>query len=274
MRKDAARPSYWVLDIKKELPDIMKCETISPLHYGDTVEICFVRGIEGETFINGKRFEYGEENVFFIPPKHLHTSVYRSGGAKRGDMLCAFHINIDKLSDFVDLKSLFIKDNSSLFDVSFKCDDFDALWEIVQSILDNNRNFSARVIDLLRLFEIISEQKNTKDRPLEFSKMESRFIDFVEENYSKKLTVQSAAEYFGYSKQYFCKWFKEKTEVTFNEFLNSVRIHHACSFLANGCLVEETAALCGFSDPSYFTKVFKRYIGVAPKTYASKNPQV
>ena len=73
MHKETTRPQYWILDVKKELPDTLNKTVISPLHYGETVEINFVRGIEGESFINGKRFEYQEKNVFFIPPKYLHT---------------------------------------------------------------------------------------------------------------------------------------------------------------------------------------------------------
>lgn len=75
------------------------------MHYGETVEISFVRGIDGETFINGKCFEYKYRNVFFIPPKYLHTSNYRNGGNGKDDMICAFHINIDALAPFIDIKN-------------------------------------------------------------------------------------------------------------------------------------------------------------------------
>ena len=109
MHKEATRPQYWILDFKKDLPDILGKTVISPLHYGETVEISFVRGIEGETFINGKRFDYHEKNVFFIPPKYLHTSTYRHGGIGKNDMVCAFHINVDALAPFIDVNSLFFR---------------------------------------------------------------------------------------------------------------------------------------------------------------------
>ena len=271
MYKEVARPAFWILDLKKELPDYMKKTVISPLHYGETIEICFVRGIEGETYINGKRFEYKEKNVFFIPPKHLHSSVCRKGGAREGEMICAFHINVEELSQIINLKNLLLKDDCTLLDLAFRCDDFDEIWETVQMIMDENRTFMARIIDLLHLFEMISNQKNTDSSIVEYSRIATRLIDFVEENYARKLTVQSTADHFGYSKQYFCKWFKSETGTTFNEFLNTVRIHHACTCLAGGYLVEETSEKCGFSDPSYFTKVFKQYMGITPKAYALKS---
>ena len=270
MYKEIVRPALFILDTKKELPDYTKKPIVSPLHYGETIEINLVRGIEGETFINGKRFEYKEKNVFFIPPKYLHTSVYRKGGSCEGDMICAFHINLKELASVIHVENLLLKDNRTLLDLAFRCEDFDGIWETVQTILDENRTFMARTIDLLRLFEMISNQKSTDDPVVAYSKVATHLIEFVEENYASRLTVQSAADHFGYSKQYFCKWFKGETGVTFNEFLNTVRIHHARTCLASGYLVEEAAAQCGFSDPSYFTKVFKRFVGITPKAYVTK----
>lgn len=268
MHKETARPQYWILDFKKELPDLLGKTVISPLHYGETVEISFVRGIEGETFINGKRFEYREKNVFFIPPKYLHTSTYRHGGSGKDDMVCAFHINVDTLMPLIDVKKILLKENRPLFELAFRCDDFDVLWELTQSIADESRSFISRAVDTLRLFEILLEQKKEDDPVAEYSKVAIDMIRFVEENYASNLTLQDAAEYFGYNKQYFCKWCKNEIGVSFTEFLNAVRITHARNFLTGGCSVEETAEKCGFSDPSYFSKVFKKFVGTTPKAYS------
>lgn len=269
MHKETTRPQYWILDFKNELPDLLNRTIISPLHYGETVEISFVRGIEGETFINGKRFEYKEKNVFFIPPKYLHTSTYRKGGSDQNDMICAFHVNVDALAPFIDIRKILLKDDCPLFDLAFRCDDFDVLWEIVQSILDESRSFVLRAADTLRLFGILMNQKKTDTPVAEYNKVAIDMIEFVEKNYSDKLTLQQAAEHFGYSKQYFCKWCKREMNVAFNEFLNAVRITHARNMLLGGCSVIETSEQCGFSDPSYFTKVFKKLVGTTPKIYAN-----
>jgi AraC-like DNA-binding protein len=271
MRKEETRPVLFILDTKKELPDLKQNTVISPLHYGDTIELNFVRGIEGETFIGGKRFEYEEKNLFIIPPKYPHTSVYRKGGSHDGDMICAFHINLSELSKVIDLKYLLLNDGLTLTDLAFRSNCFDSAWEAVNKILEDTRTLSSKIIELLRLFEELSADK-TSDAPLaKYSRFSGELIDFIEENYSTKLTIEKAAEHFGYSKQYFCKWFKNEMGVTFGELLNAVRIQHARSYLANGYHVDETATLCGFSDPSYFTKLFKRFVGTTPKIYARKS---
>ncbi len=268
MFKEDSRPALWILDTKQELPDIENQTVYSPLHYGDTIEISFVRGIQGETFINGKRFEYEEKNVFFIPPKYMHTSTFRKGGKNKGDMICALHINLKELAPIINQNNLLMKNNRTLFDLAFRCNNFDEMWSIVQNILDESRPFISRTIDIIRLFEMISVQKPGNEHAVKYSKNTIELIDFVEQNYQSNLSLEKVAQHFGYSKQYFCKWFKTNTGNTFNDFLNAVRINHACDYLTNGYSIEETCEQCGYSDPSYFAKVFKRYRNITPKSYA------
>lgn len=126
---------------------------------------------------------------------------------------------------------------------------------------------------MLDLFEKLTEQKKVAEPVVKYSKVAMKMIDFVEENYANKLTLQTAADYFGYSKQYFCKWCKKEMSISFNEFLNSVRITHAREFLSDGYSVEETSERCGFSDPSYFTKVFRKFVRTTPKAYIRRTFQ-
>lgn len=78
-------------------------------------------------------------------------------------MVCAFHVNIDALTPFIDVKKMLSKDNRTLFEFAFRCDDFDMLWEITQLIVDESRSFVSRAADTLHFFEIILEQKKAKN---------------------------------------------------------------------------------------------------------------
>ena len=200
----------------------------------------------------------------------MHTSNYRKGGSKKNDMICAVHINIDALSPFVDIKKILLKDNKTFFDLAYRCKNFDMIWEIAQSLLDENRTFLSRVISTLKLFELISTEKKSNSAKIEYGKIADEMIDYVEKNFNKKISLTSASQYFGYSNQYFCKWCKKQTGVSFSEFVNAVRITHARGLLLGGYLVEEVSDKCGFSDPSYFSKVFKKHVGITPKAYALK----
>jgi AraC-like DNA-binding protein len=66
----------------------------------------------------------------------------------------------------------------------------------------------------------------------------------------------------------FCREFKAAFDVTFVEYLASYRMEQAKRLLANPTMaVGDVAVAVGFSDPSYFTRVFKRQEGVAPSEY-------
>ncbi len=76
----------------------------------------------------------------------------------------------------------------------------------------------------------------------------------------------SAAVYL--SPSYFSRIFKEETQRTFVVFLNEVRIAHSKKLLRDKTIkLVDIAAMVGFEDQSYFTKVFKKQQAVTPLQY-------
>jgi two-component system response regulator YesN len=74
------------------------------------------------------------------------------------------------------------------------------------------------------------------------------------------------------SASHFSRAFKKAYNLTFQEFLLRYRVYQACRFLnASSANISDVAYCVGFSDPSYFTRVFKRYVGVAPSEFVAAN---
>ena len=62
--------------------------------------------------------------------------------------------------------------------------------------------------------------------------------------------------------------FKKSTGLTYSEYLRSIRIRFAVTLFDSGLeLVKNVSLLSGFSDPLYFSAVFKKSVGVSPKEY-------
>ena len=73
-----------------------------------------------------------------------------------------------------------------------------------------------------------------------------------------------------FNTEYLKKLFKKETGLTPLQYLTEKRLESAASSLASYWgrgNVSETARLCGFSDPLYFSRLFKRKYGVSPRGY-------
>lgn len=97
----------------------------------------------------------------------------------------------------------------------------------------------------------------------------NEIIKITEENFSDpQLTITSISENLGYNSKYLSHIFKKKTGVGYTEYLQNFRIKYAVSLFEHGIdSIKNVALLSGFTDPLYFSTVFKNKIGVSPKNY-------
>jgi Response regulator containing CheY-like receiver domain and AraC-type DNA-binding domain len=97
-------------------------------------------------------------------------------------------------------------------------------------------------------------------------------LQYINQNYSKNLKLESLAQLFGYNSSYLGKIFQKKIGLSFKVYMDRIRIAHAKKFLQNENLkVYQIAELVGFSDVDYFNKKFKNYAGVTPTQYRKEH---
>lgn len=266
MFKETLSPSIWEWH-SVPMPSEHGKAVNTFLHYGDTAEIIFTSGITGEISVNGKRIVLEGDTAVFIPPKHLHSATYVSGG----NFIRVLHVNLEKLEKYVNIKNVLSAKGCPLDRIPNRCKNFKRIYENACAVADSDTPFAKKLLFTLDIMDDISEMTEKKEIAVSPESSAARLMMWTEENYSKKVTMKDASEFFGYNKNYFSKWIKETVGTGFTEFLNSVRISHACAYLSGGRTIEETAELCGYGDPSYFIKVFKKLRGMTPKSYAMKN---
>ena len=94
----------------------------------------------------------------------------------------------------------------------------------------------------------------------------ARVIDFCLNRIDRPISVEEMAAVAGYSKYHFNRLFKRHQGETPIAFLNRLKIDHAMRLLQTTRLsVKEIAGRCGFDDPSYFCKVFRKYRQESPR---------
>ena len=103
------------------------------------------------------------------------------------------------------------------------------------------------------------------------SRAMERAIAYLERRYALGVTLAETAAYAGYSPTYFSRLFRAETGKTFKEYLNELRLEKGRSLLRGSDLsVAEISTMLGYSDQSYFCRLFRQYAGVTPDKYRKR----
>ena len=97
-----------------------------------------------------------------------------------------------------------------------------------------------------------------------------KVMEYIKKNCDNKLTLDSLARQVYLSKSYLSSIFKQETGVNLTAYITKIRIEKSKKMLMDGEYNLATIAnRCGFEDQSYFTKVFKKEVGISPKKFRS-----
>ena len=96
-------------------------------------------------------------------------------------------------------------------------------------------------------------------------------LRFIDNHIEEPLLLCDIANELGYSPFYVSRILKERKGITLRQYIISYRIKAAKRLLeVSGKTVNEIAEQLGFTDASYFTKVFKSEVGETPKEYRNR----
>jgi len=99
-------------------------------------------------------------------------------------------------------------------------------------------------------------------------------VDYIRRNYMNKITLEEVASYVHLSPSYFSKVFKDEMKCNFNTYVNQVRIDMSKKLLLNESInLVDISNIVGYEDQSYFSKVFKKMVGVSPGKYRESRGQ-
>lgn len=121
--------------------------------------------------------------------------------------------------------------------------------------------------------EIVNTQDNNLDAT-SLSDIDKDFLHRINELVEQHLgdsnfSVAEITDTLSISRSLLHTKMKNLVNMSMGDYIRKRRLDHACSLLRQGYNVSETAYRTGFADPSYFSKTFKKHIGVSPTEYAS-----
>ena len=96
-------------------------------------------------------------------------------------------------------------------------------------------------------------------------------IDYMNKNLNLKLSLTRISKEAGYSPTYFTTLFKKETNYSPLSYFSHLKIVKACEFLDYTRIkVKEISFTLGYTDPYYFTKDFKKKMGMSPRQYRKR----
>ena len=112
--------------------------------------------------------------------------------------------------------------------------------------------------------------QRTNGREKQPVRMFDEAVTWLKAHYTEKISLGQLTSRTGYGTSQFCALFKKETGLPPLEWLTRYRIAKACNLLKSGDhTVKSVARAVGFSDPGFFTRVFRRHVGKSPSAYAT-----
>lgn len=97
-------------------------------------------------------------------------------------------------------------------------------------------------------------------------------VDYLQEHFNEPITLSEVAGKIFVSTYYLSRMFKKELNKNFVDYLNEIRMDKARELLKDMNLrTYEIADTVGISDPHYFSKLFKKYVGMTPTEYREQN---
>lgn len=94
-------------------------------------------------------------------------------------------------------------------------------------------------------------------------------VSYIQKHYREPLTNEGLSKIFHYHPNYLTSEFKKRMGSPIHKYILETRILKASSMLESGYNnLNEVALLCGFSDMNYFSRYFKKMLGVSPSRFA------
>lgn len=99
-----------------------------------------------------------------------------------------------------------------------------------------------------------------------------KLLQYIDDHYAEQLSLADVANHFHFNPSYLSNYFSKHNKEGFIEYLNMVRIEKASQLLLkDSAPISEISGMVGYSDHSYFCKVFKKINGMSPSKFRRKH---
>lgn len=248
-------------------------------HYHPEYEICLTLNSRGQRYIGDNIKSYDHLDLVLLGPKLPHTWCSKEliePGMHLTYVAQLPTLWVDEVAQMPELKSLadllarskrgvefgietarICKQKFEAMEQSSPMQRLIALFEILQLMVDDPE---ARLISSDGYAPVTFPDSNIEKI--------DKVIAYIHQHYTADLCAEQMAELAHMSTNHFHRFFKQRTEQTFTEFVNQLRIGKACSLLlTTGLPISTISYRCGFNNISNFNRRFLQLKNCTPREF-------
>lgn len=255
------------------------CNNAFECHWHDGIELLCV--VEGELVhtVNGKRFLMKEGDFMFVNSGSMHEGHASECGRCRY-MVVSFLTSLLCPEDKGRIANKYFGETMSKenFPLAFLSAE-DSRAKEIRSLCDKacrlNKErpvcYELKIKSALLevwaiLYSVACESGSGFKNDVSIDRIK-RALEYIGENYHNKLTLGEIASKCNISASELCRSFKRAMHRTLFDYITDLRLRKSIELIDEGKSVTEAAQSSGFFDSSYYTKMFKRYMGRTPREY-------
>lgn len=254
-------------------------------HFHNSWEILYIARGNRNFFYGHKTYNVVSGDFLCVEPGVLHRGINQTiNGKKETCSLYNVFFTMDNSEKgkifFQIVEPMFkelIKNHGPIIHVGEKYhnDILKMFYEMVLEFKEKKTNYEeTSFAKLLEILSLVGRSNNTDDKSgIKFKEKKcEKIMEYISQNYNKNITLNDVAKHFSMSSSYLSRMFKQNTEFSFIEYLNSIRINHSCDMLKKSeKKITDIAFDCGFGTVTQFGRIFKTFTGMSPKDFRKKN---
>lgn len=228
-------------------------------HQHSNWELVYCTGKSGVFVFDGIELAYSVGDIVIIPPETPHCNMSENGFTN-------IHLNMNDAMLPYDAP-LVVHDDANQSILHLFSDAYYLYCRETPRRTELLKAYGSLIVQ----FMIANRSAHPGNRITE--QIEQSIVqNYADANYEMDALLSSLP----YCSDYLCRVFRKEKGVTPHKYLTQLRLQSAANLLTspqNDTSISEIALMCGFRNPLYFSRLFKKRYGVSPTAYAAQLPQ-
>ena len=268
---------------------LCKFDNLSPtnrLHSHKCYELCFIVDGSGEYVHDNTVYEIKKGDVIISNPKSSHEIrlCNKCDSSNSSTLhLIFFNVNIECVEQYYDFHLNTYEEKmiaSFLENHKILLSNYDYIFSYINFLLDSTNlkisNYGVynmiKNIVLESLFELCTNKDIVNFNTNNYSDDFNNLLMYIESNLDRPLTMQDMSEFLFTTESNIHYMNSKYLNLTPKQYINSRKINLAKVYLKMNYKVSDVSSLIGINDISQFSRLFKKYCGISPKSF--QNPEV